>query len=153
VARIQFGRRDFDIRRNLENMSGDVERFLDWLEDSSASAPVPEYRPPIDILETSEALDIVADLPGVAADAVRVVYTQGGVLILGRKTAPGCHHREAAFHLAERTFGRFAWLVRLSVAVDAGRARATLQNGELLVSLPRIEDRRGRDQEIKVESL
>jgi HSP20 family protein len=145
VARIYFERR---------TGGEDVGRLLAWLGDSpSAAGAGPEYRPPLDVVETPESLEIVADLPGVALDAIRVIFTQNAVLIVGHKAAPSCHDGEVAFHLAERTFGRFACLVRLSTAVDAGRAHATLRAGELVVSLPRIEDRRGRDIEIKVESL
>jgi HSP20 family molecular chaperone IbpA len=55
-----------------------------------------------------------------------------------------------AFHLAERTFGRFARAITLSGAFDAGRATASLAGGELRVVLPRIEERRGRDIAIEV---
>lgn len=136
----------------MEAAGGEVERLLRWLEAGPSPASEPEYRPPLDVIETAEAFEIVADLPGVAAEAIRVVYTQSAVLVFGRKAPPACHHREAAFQLAERTFGRFACLVRLSAAVDAGRASARLTAGELLVTLPRLADRRGRDIEIKVES-
>jgi HSP20 family protein len=145
VARIYFDRRGDE----------DIDRLLAWLEDPpvSSGASGPEYRPPLDVVETPESLEIVADLPGVAIDSIRVLFTQNAVLIAGHKAAPVCHHTEVAFHLAERTFGRFACLVRLATAVDAGRVRATLSAGELIVSLPRVEDRRGRDIEIKVESV
>jgi HSP20 family protein len=145
VARIYFERR---------GGGEDVGRLLTWLEESPGAAGTagPECRPPLDVFETAESLEIVADLPGVAIEAIRVLFTQNAVLILGHKAAPACQG-DVAFHLAERTFGRFACLVRLVTAVDAGRARATLRAGELLVSLPRIEDRRGRDIEIKVESI
>jgi HSP20 family protein len=140
----------------LERRGGeDIQRFLEWLEGSPSrlDSTGPEYRPSLDVVETRETLEIVADLAGVPHEAIRVVFTQNAVVIVGQKPAPSCQQREVAFHLAERTFGRFACLVRLAAAVDAGRARATLRAGELVVSLPRIEDRRGRDLEIKVESL
>ncbi len=57
---------------------------------------------------------------------------------------------DAAFHMAERTFGRFARVVPLGGAVDAGRARATMRAGELRVSFPRIADRRGRQIRIPI---
>jgi HSP20 family molecular chaperone IbpA len=57
---------------------------------------------------------------------------------------------DAAFHLAERGFGRFARAVRLAGAFDAGRARATLNAGELRVVLPRIDERRGSEIRIPI---
>jgi HSP20 family protein len=151
VARIYFERRDFDARREFDSLSDEIQRFFAWHDDAGAGA-VAEYRPPVDVIETAESIEVIADLPGVRADALRVVFTQNALVVAGQKVAPVCLHREAAFHLAERTFGRFACLVRVAFAVDAGRARATIREGELHITLPRLEDRRGRDIQIKVES-
>jgi HSP20 family molecular chaperone IbpA len=109
-----------------------------------------EYRVPVDVIETATSIEVVADLPGVAPESVRVSITAGTVVIAGRKRAPTCAHREAAFHLAERTFGGFACAVRCDVAVDAGGARATLRDGELHIVLPRIDERRGREIPVAV---
>jgi HSP20 family molecular chaperone IbpA len=54
--------------------------------------------------------------------------------------------------VAERVFGRFGRAVRLTGAFDVGRAEATLRAGELRVSLPRIEERRGREHRIPVRA-
>jgi HSP20 family molecular chaperone IbpA len=42
--------------------------------------------------------------------------------------------------------------VRLTGAFDAARAVATLRAGELRVTLPRIEERRGREHRIPVRT-
>ena len=89
------------------------------------------------------------DLPGVAASSIRVVFARDTVIIAGRK-APRVCERSVAFHLAERTFGRFVRAIRLTGAFDAGRASASLVAGELRIVLPRIEERRGRDLQIEV---
>jgi HSP20 family protein len=139
------------IRPPFDQIPDDARRFFDWLDDALPAASVPgEYHPPIDVLETVETLEIVADMPGVARDAIRVFVTGDALVITGRKLAPGCQERDAAFHLAERSFGRFGCALRLTVSIDASRARATLDAGELHIVLPRIEDRRGRQIEITI---
>jgi len=133
-----------------------VARIIFDRHDVGAGSPgdpeAIEYRPPVDVIETAQAIEIVADLPGVAPDAVRVTFTESTLVVAGRKRPPQCAHRDAAFHLAERTFGRFVCVVRCELAVDAGRARATLRAGELRVVLPRIDERRGRAIAIAIES-
>ena len=74
------------------------------------------------------------------------------LVIVGHKRPPPASTGSAAFHLAERTFGRFARGVRLAGAFDAGRADATLKAGELRVRLPRIEERRGGELRIRVRA-
>jgi len=102
------------------------------------------YTPPIDVVETETAVEVFVDLPGVAPDSVRVFFKHGSLVIAGEKLAPeSCPVDGTAFHLVERGFGRFARVVRLSVATDAGRATAALVAGELRVSVPRLAERRG----------
>ena len=109
----------------------------------------PECDPPLDVVEHADRVEILVDLPGVAADALRVVYSRGSVVVIGRKVPRVCSE-SVAFHLAERRFGRFVRAIALSGAFDAGRASASLSAGELCVVLPRIEERRGCDIEIAV---
>jgi HSP20 family protein len=102
-----------------------------------------ECAPALDVYETDDTLDIVVDLPGVRPDAVRILAKRDAILIAGDK-APRRARAESSFHLVERGYGRFARVVRLTRACDPARARATLVDGELRVSLPKIADRRGR---------
>jgi HSP20 family protein len=102
-----------------------------------------ECRPPLDIVETATSLEIVIDIPGVAPDAVRVSLRRGTLLLVGAKVSPP-PDTGARFHLAERSYGRFARAVRLTGAVNAAGAHATVSGGQLRVVLPRLEDRRGQ---------
>ena len=132
-------------------MGDDLRRLFDMLDGASqAAGATGECTPPVDVLETAAGIEIVMALPGVSAEAIQVVFTRGTMLIAGTKLPAACSHKEAAFHMAERTFGRFARVVRISGAVDAGRAKATMAKGELRVVLPRIEERRGRQIRIAV---
>ena len=102
-----------------------------------------ECAPPVDVYETDDTLEITVDLPGVDAAAIRVIGKGDSVLIAGEKAARRAR-RESSFHLVERGYGRFARVVRLGRPCDTSKARATLVDGELRVSIPKIADRRGR---------
>ncbi len=109
--------------------------------------------PVVDVFETERTVEIVLDLPGVAADAVRVLIKSGVVLIVGEKERPVlAKDTPASFHLVERDFGRFARAVRIGGAVDAGQARARLSQGELRVVLPRRDERRGQGMLIPIDT-
>ncbi len=102
-----------------------------------------ECLPPVDVYETDEALEIVVDLPGVAAESVRLVGRGDSVLIAGEK-APRRVRGESSFHLVERGYGRFARVVRLNRPCDVSRAHGRLISGELHVTVPKIVERRGQ---------
>jgi HSP20 family protein len=151
VTRIIFPRRRGDLAiDDPELETTTVHTIVAWLGEAAADAEAATYRPPLDVLETASAIEIVADLPGVPPDAVRVAFTGEAVVITGEKRPAGCRHADA-FHLAERTFGRFACAVRIDGAVDAAKARAVIRTGELHITLPRIADRRRREMAIAVE--
>ncbi len=135
-------------------MTEDLRRLFDLLDDEArATAPPGECNPPADIVESAGSVEIIMDLPGVAADALHIVFSRGTLLVAGVKKPRACGHADAAFHLAERAFGRFTRAFRIAGAVDAGAARATLTAGELRIVVPRIADRRGREIRIAVESV
>lgn len=110
------------------------------LEETRAAA---ECTPPMDVVETGSGLEVRLDVPGVNAAQIEVIFADGVLLVTGQKLPATCEHADAGFHMAERSFGRFARAIQVDGAFDAGRAAATLTAGELRVVLPRIEDRRG----------
>lgn len=154
MSLLYLQRRDLTGLEDLTELSAELRAVLQWLDEAAAGRVrvAAGYEAPVDVLETAAGVEVIADLPGVTADALRVIYTQNAIVIAGCKGAPGCSHRGATFHLAERTFGRFARVVRLGPAVDAARAHATLRDGELRIVLPRVDDRRGHDISIPVET-
>jgi HSP20 family protein len=123
--------------------------LLRVLDSSPAAA---ECTPPLDIIESGHAIEVVLDLPGVPADAIDIVFSANVLLITGGKLPAACEHRDAAFHIAERAFGRFGRAISVDGAFDAGRATASLANGELRVVLPRLAERRGGPIRIPVRS-
>lgn len=108
-----------------------------------------ECAPALDIRETDESIDITLDLPGVDAGSVRISARGHTVLVVGHKL-PRRTRPDASFHLVERGYGRFARTARLSVPCDTSRAHASLVNGELRISVPRIAERRARAIRISI---
>ena len=138
------------------DLAQDVHRLL---EDLARRRPdrrhvvAGECMPVVDVFETDRTVEIVLDLPGVAADAVRILIKSGVVLIVGEKERPILSKdTPASFHLVERDFGRFARAVRVAGAIEAGQARARLSQGELRVVLPRRDERRGQGVLVPIDT-
>jgi HSP20 family protein len=143
MARIYVERRD---------LPADLRTLLDviWSDGAGQASTPAECTPPVDVRETEAGVEFVMDVPGVPASAIQIIYSRNVLIIAGEKLPGPREHAEAAFHLAERGFGRFARAVRLEGAYDAGRAAASLVAGELRIQLPRIDDRRGREIRIPI---
>lgn len=134
-------------------LADDARRLLDELDRDvpGAARTSGECRPALDIVETTDATEVVVDVPGIAAAAIRVAIRHNTVLVVGAKLTQAST-ADSRFHLAERSYGRFARAVRINGAFDASRSKAVLTNGLLRVILPRIEDRRGRLVHLDVET-
>ena len=130
-----------DIREIFEDLARSLDRDL--------RAYSGECHPPLDVLETDEAVEVAVDVSGVPATAIRIVF-RGGVLLVAGEKAPARPVHGQTFHLVEREFGRFARAVRLEGAFDIANARASLHDGELMVVLPKREERRERSHRIPI---
>lgn len=135
MARVYVERRE---------LPAELLRLLD------ASPAAAECTPPLDIIETDAAIEAILDIPGVPRSSVEIVFSRNVLLVTGQKLPAGCEHRDAAFHIAERSFGRFARAIGVDGAFDAGRATATLTDGELRIVLPRLAERRGGEIRIPI---
>ncbi len=102
----------------------------------------------LDVYLHPQHVEIQVELPGVAADQIEVGATGGHVFVegvrSGRPRAPG------KTLCLESAVGRFRRTVELPVPADTRRAVATLNNGVLHITVPRIEDRRGGAHRIPV---
>jgi len=136
------------VRSEAADLTDDTRHLLIELDQDPALAHLNgECRPPLDVLEMTAAVEVVVDVPGISIESLRVGVRRNTVLIVGAKSPPP-YQPGARFHLAERAYGRFVRAVRVSGAIDPGRATATVSAGQLRVVVPRVQERRG--QVIKV---
>src|SRR5262245_24979762 len=119
----------------------DVRRIFAELGRTLGEQLTGECSPAVDVYETDETVEITADVPGLPPDALRIVAKGQTILLAGLKI-PRRSRGDSSFHLVERGYGRFARAVRLSAACDTSRARASIVDGELRLSLPKIVERR-----------
>ena len=134
-----------DLADDIRELFEDLSRSL----DKGLRAYSGECHPSLDVLETDRTVEVTVDVSGVPAEALRVFFRSGVLLIAGEKApVPVASHQ--TFHLIEREFGRFARAVRLNGALDVEHAHARLRDGELRIVLPKLEERRGQALRIAI---
>jgi HSP20 family protein len=137
-----------DIAEDLRSLFHDLDRAR-----RTGCPAVGKCIPDLDLFENSERYELRLDIPGVAPDSVRVLIKASVVIVAGEKLPHNpSPPRGAAFHLAERRFGRFARAVRLNAAFDGAHAEARYRLGELQILIPKIVERRGRDLAVPIRS-
>lgn len=103
--------------------------------------------PAVDIYETDEGLVLLADLPGVPIEAVRLDVDKDVLTIAARLTGEGLFPGEAVY--AELSPCEYYRAFALGEDLDPARISATMRNGVLELVLPKAE--RAKTRKIKVE--
>ena len=93
-------------------------------------------RPRVDILETDQAVVLLADLPGVKPSDVDVRFENGELTIHGRRTPSHAGKRRVLWEYEPAHYHRE---FRMSADVAGDRIEAELKNGVLTVRLPKAE--------------
>lgn len=134
---------------NLERRMGRMfnpETFaaLDMQPEFATAA----WLPVVDIFEETELLRIVAELPGVKPEDVKVTVEANVLTIKGTKEQVPEVKAEKV-HRYERVYGAFERTFTLPATVDAAKVKATFEQGLLTVIVPKLE--RAKAQQIKIE--
>jgi HSP20 family protein len=95
--------------------------------------------PPLDVYETEHEVIVEADLPGADPAGLRVAASDRQLSIEGSCRARQVQGRYLQMERCHEEFGR---PVVLPAAVDPHRATARYERGVLIVTLPKIRDRR-----------
>ena len=101
-------------------------------------------RPAVDIFETEEGLTLLADLPGVAREALEIDIDKGVLSIKGTVGESG----GGSDLYREFTLANYYRQFQLPDEVDPGKASAELKEGVLTLQLPKAEAARPRRIEI-----
>ena len=109
-----------------------------------------EWLPAVDVYDCRGRLTVVVEAPGLEPGSLRVVCRDGQLVITGERREPR-PSGVAGFLCMERPHGRFTRALDLDAAIDLSGAEAHLRSGLLIISIPRLKDRRGRETVIPVE--
>ena len=96
----------------------------------------PVYAPRVDIVETEDALEVLADMPGVTREGVEITLEQRVLTIRGRADAAAAPERLAPLYL-EYEPGDYERSFALSDAVDPSGIEAQVRGGVLRLRLPK----------------
>jgi HSP20 family protein len=110
-----------------EVMEGDAERTV------ARRAFVPR----VDIYETDDAINVIADMPGVSADSIDITLEQGVLTINGyvEDERPADH----ALAYAEYRVGDYTRRFSLSNQIAQDQIDATVKDGVLRLHLPKVK--------------
>jgi HSP20 family protein len=129
----------FAIQRAL-----DSRRASDWM--GGGTTGVGSF-PPINVFERDDDLVAIVELPGVDKNDLEIEAKENTIRIFGRKTIR--YNEGASVHRRERSSGSFDRTIQVPIQIDPDAITAELQEGMLVLFIPRAESEKLRTIKIK----
>jgi HSP20 family protein len=96
--------------------------------------------PPVELVETSTALILKVEIPGVKIQDLDVRTTENSVAINGKRRLQNFAH-EKELIASQMHYGDIKCTVKLPVSIQNERVEAELIDGILTVTMPKVRDR------------
>jgi HSP20 family protein len=109
-----------------------------------------EWVPTVDISENKDNFIIKADLPGMEEKDFKVSISESVLTIKGEKKKEE-EEKDEHHYRCERCYGSFQRSFQFPTGVKADKVDATFDKGVLKVTIPKIEEAKKKDVEIKVK--
>lgn len=147
--------------RELDALRREVERAFEHF--SGDYTPNPLFRsaflpgratrayPMLNIGEDKDTVFVEALAPGLNTDTLEITVTDNRLQISGEKQPLSENIKPESFHRSERSAGRFVRMVELPSAVDREKVSADYTNGLLVIRLPKAEEAKPKQIEVKVQ--
>jgi HSP20 family protein len=144
-------RRPLDTITSLRRLNSVLdEAFNAWpFQNQESGTLTSSWLPACDVFEDKDAVKIVAEVPGVRPEDVKISLENNLLSIRGEKKQQAEEKNERV-HRYERSYGTFERTFSLPSTVDPDRIAANYEHGILTVSIPKAEQARPREIPVKV---
>lgn len=134
-----------ELRREMDRIFESYDRDTGYGEYPS---PVYNRSFRVGLTDNGEALHLRAELPGFTEKDLNITIEQGSLTIRGKRKADAPEGYAA--HRQERGAMQFARSFSLPSIIDTSKVEAVLNNGILELTMPKAEEARPREIQVKV---
>ncbi len=135
--------------RDLVTVQEEMNRLFDGVFGRPLARAAFDFSPVVDIEENAEGFVLHADLPGVPPKDVKVSLMGDTLTIKGERKQEE-QKRDGSVLRCERVHGAFERSFTLGAPLRADQVKATFKDGVLEVRVPKAEEARMREIEVKV---
>jgi HSP20 family protein len=137
--------------QDVFNLEQEVGSLFDGLVSGPMSGPMSGrrragfgYTPALDVAEYPAETVVVAELPGIRKEDVKIGFEKGVLTISGERKANPVPEG-STWHRNEIASGTFSRSIELSHEVNADAIAAEMANGILKIVVPKAEKARARE--------
>lgn len=131
----------------LTDLRDEIDRFFE--SPLARTSEFLGWTPAFDVYEEKDNYVVKAELPGMKREEINVSI-EGGDLVISGERKSETKSEGAEIYRAERYFGKFQRAVSLPATISAKDVRAEYKDGVLTVTLPKSEEAKPKQIEVKV---
>ncbi len=142
----------WDPFRELQEMRNRIDRMfsdLPSLSEQGESMALTQWQPSVDVTEDDKEYTVVAELPEVKKEDVKV-NVENGVLSVSGERKFEKEQQEKKYHRVERAYGNFVRSFTLPENTNPDNISAEFQEGVLKVHIPKEETQSSQKKQIPV---
>jgi HSP20 family protein len=129
----------FEPFRELESLHDRIQRYFDDFPNFGANLNNNFY-PRIDISEDKDNINVLAEIPGVTKENIKITLQDNVLTIEGEKKKE-TEQKEKNYFRSERMYGSFKRCFTLPDLVDSEKVEAKFEDGMLNIQLKKIEQK------------
>jgi HSP20 family protein len=108
------------------------------------------WSPLSDIYEDKDSYVLTLDLPGINKDNVKISYVDGQLNISGERKNEK-ESKDGTYHRVERSYGKYFRSFSLPKEIKGDKIDAEFKNGQLTITVPKAEEAKPKQIDIKVK--
>jgi HSP20 family protein len=138
--------------RNAFTVNSEIDRLFDNFlsERMGSSDALSDGIPAIDVEETEQEFLVTAELPGMQKKDIKISFENNYLTLSGEKKESKVS-KESNFYRKERSYGRFSRSIPVPSGVMLDKIEAEYEQGVLKVKIPKTEEAKPKQIEIKVK--
>ncbi len=140
----------WDPFRDMENLHSEINKLFAGTSRGNRDAGMASWTPNVDIYEDAETVRIHTELPGMKKEDVKLSVEDGVLTIKGERKFEH-ENRKGNYHRIERSYGMFERAFTLPTTVEPERIEASMKDGILEIVIPKREEVKPKEIEIKVK--
>jgi len=139
----------FEPLRELETLHDRIQRYFDDFSNVGFNF-TDSYSPRIDVSEDNKHINVIAEIPGVKKDNIKITLQDNILTIEGEKKKES-EEKDKNYYRNERVYGSFKRCFTLPAEVDSEKVEAKFEDGMLSISLKKLEQKSKTEKTIELK--
>lgn len=136
--------------REVDMLQQQMNRLFDSLTSTAIDGELGvSFIPPVEMEETTEAIHLKLEIPGMEAEDLDVQMTADSVTISGERKEETKTEEKGMNH-TEFRYGKFRRVIPLSTRIQNEKVEAEYKNGILTLTLPKAEAEKAKVVKVNI---